>query len=74
MLTSGPPTFFVHVITPDDLVGTSIDLDHLKNTQHSLKITPELQKIQKELHLFTKESEINTDAILFHSFLRKPKV
>jgi len=32
-----------------------------------------LQNIQNELHLFTEQSEINTDVILFHSFLSKPK-
>jgi len=32
-----------------------------------------LQNIQNELHLFTEQSEINTDVILFHSLLRKPK-
>jgi len=32
-----------------------------------------LQSIQNELHLFTKQSEINTNVILFHSPLRKPK-
>jgi len=32
-----------------------------------------LQSIQNELHLFTEQSEINTDVILFHSLLRKPK-
>jgi len=30
--------------------------------------------MQNELHLFTKWTEINTDVILFHSLLRKPKL
>ena len=28
----------------------------------------------KELHLFTEQTEINTNVILFHSLLRKPKL
>ena len=33
-----------------------------------------LQSIQNELHLFTEQTEINTDVIIFHSLLRKPKM
>jgi len=33
-----------------------------------------LQRIQNILHLFTEQTEINTDVILFHSLLRKPKL
>ena len=33
-----------------------------------------LQNVHNELHLFTEQSEINTDAILFHTLLRKPRV
>ena len=33
-----------------------------------------LQNVHNELHLFTEQSKINTDVILFHSLLRKPKV
>jgi len=33
-----------------------------------------LQRIQKELHLFTEQTEINIDVILFHSLLKKPKL
>ena len=33
-----------------------------------------LQKIQNELYLFTEQSKINTNVILFHPLLRKPKV
>jgi len=32
-----------------------------------------LQNTHNELHLFTEQSEINTDVIIFYSLLRKPK-
>jgi len=33
-----------------------------------------LHRIKKELHLFTEQTDINTDVILFHYLLKKPKL
>ena len=55
--------------TPRMLILTTSRAHNTPWLQHK-----KLQRIQKKLHLFTEKTEINTDVILFHSLLRKPKL
>jgi len=54
--------------TPRMLILTTSRAHNTPWQQHQ-----NLESIQNELHLFTEQSEINTDVILFHPLLRKPK-
>ena len=55
--------------TPRMLIFTTSRAHNTPWKQHQ-----NLQSIQNKLHLFTEQTKINTNVILFHSLLRKPKL